>query len=71
MNLLKELGKTDSLKKYVEDRLGHDRRYAIDSTKLEKECGWKPKFNFDQAIVDSIKWYRKNEWWWKPLKTNP
>ena len=67
--LLKELGKTDSLKKYVEDRLGHDRRYAIDSTKLEKECGWKPKFNFDQAIVDSIKWYRENEWWWRPLKS--
>jgi dTDP-glucose 4,6-dehydratase len=66
--LLKELGKTDSLKKYVEDRLGHDRRYAIDSTKLEKKCGWKPKFNFDQAIVDSIKWYRENEWWWRPLK---
>jgi dTDP-glucose 4,6-dehydratase len=67
--LLKELGKTDSLKKYVEDRLGHDRRYAIDSTKLEKECRWKPKFNFDEAIVDSIKWYRENEWWWRPLKS--
>jgi dTDP-glucose 4,6-dehydratase len=67
--LLRELGKTDSLKKYVEDRLGHDRRYAIDSTKLEKECGWKPKFNFDQAIVDSIKWYRGNERWWRPLKS--
>ncbi len=66
--LLRELGKPDSLKKYVEDRLGHDRRYAIDSTKLEKECGWKPRFNFDQAIVDSIKWYRENEWWWRPLK---
>ncbi len=66
--LLKELGKPDSLKKYVEDRLGHDRRYAIDSTKLERECGWKPKFNFDQAIVDSIKWYRENDWWWRPLK---
>jgi dTDP-glucose 4,6-dehydratase len=66
--LLRELGKTDSLKKYVEDRLGHDRRYAIDSTKLEKECGWKPKFNFEQAIVDSIKWYRENESWWRPLK---
>ncbi len=68
--LLKELGKPDSLKKYVEDRLGHDRRYAIDSTKLEKECDWKPKFNFDQAIVDSIKWYQENEWWWRPLKAS-
>ncbi len=67
--LLKELGKPDSLKKYVKDRLGHDRRYAIDSTKIEKECNWKPKFNFNQAIVNSIEWYRENEQWWRPLKS--
>ena len=66
--LLKELGKPDSLKKYVEDRLGHDRRYAIDSTKIERECGWKPKFDFNQAIVNSIAWYKKNDSWWRPLK---
>ena len=66
--LLKKLEKPKSLKKYVKDRLGHDLRYAIDSTKIEKECGWKPKFNFEQAILDSIKWYQENELWWRALK---
>lgn len=53
---------------YVEDRLGHDRRYAIDPTKLENELGWKPKYTFDTGIVETIKWYQDNEQWWRPLK---
>ena len=54
--------------KYVEDRLGHDRRYAIDPTKIENELGWKPEYTFDTGIVETIEWYKNNESWWKPLK---
>ena len=53
---------------YVEDRLGHDRRYAIDPIKLETELGWKPKYTFDTGIVETIDWYLANEVWWRPLK---
>lgn len=53
---------------YVEDRLGHDRRYAIDPIKLETELGWKPKYTFDTGIVETIDWYLANEAWWRPLK---
>ncbi|MGB3159730.1 MAG: dTDP-glucose 4,6-dehydratase [Carnobacterium sp.] len=53
---------------YVEDRLGHDKRYAIDPAKLENELGWKPKYTFDTGIVETIEWYQKNENWWRPLK---
>jgi len=54
--------------KYVEDRLGHDRRYAIDPTKLETELGWRPKYTFDTGIIETINWYLENEDWWRPLK---
>lgn len=53
---------------YVEDRLGHDRRYAIDPTKIETKLGWTPKYTFDTGIVETIEWYKDNEDWWKPLK---
>lgn len=53
---------------YVEDRLGHDRRYAIDPTKIETELGWEPKYTFDSGIIETIEWYKNNEDWWKPLK---
>lgn len=53
---------------YVEDRLGHDKRYAIDPAKLENELGWKPKYTFDTGIVETIEWYQQNEDWWRPLK---
>ncbi|MFQ5671979.1 MAG: dTDP-glucose 4,6-dehydratase [Nitrospinales bacterium] len=66
--ILRELGKPESYKKFVEDRLGHDRRYAIDPAKLEKELDWRPAFGFEQAIKDTVAWYRDNPEWWKPLK---
>ena len=54
---------------HVVDRPGHDMRYAIDSTKLRKELGWKPQFtDFDSGLKDTIDWYTKNEAWWKPQK---
>jgi dTDP-glucose 4,6-dehydratase len=76
--ILKELGKPESLINYVEDRLGHDRRYAIDPTKITSELGWKPKYNFETGIKETIAWYTKNQDWLQavsgkaePIKTNP
>lgn len=61
--ILKELNKSESLIRYVTDRKGHDLRYAIDPTKIEKELGWKPKYNFDTGITQTIKWYLDNQQW--------
>ena len=57
------LEKPHSLITYVKDRLEHDRRYAIDVTKIETELGWKPKFSFDLKIKDTIDWYLNNPEW--------
>jgi len=65
--ILKELGKSENMIEYVKDRPGHDRRYAIDSTKIETELGWNPKFNFENAISQTIKWYLDNKQWWKRI----
>lgn len=65
--ILKALHKPESLIKFVTDRPGHDRRYAIDPTKLETELGWKPKYNFDTGIQQTIQWYLDNEDWWKHI----
>ena len=67
--ILKELGKDESLISYVPDRKGHDRRYAIDSSKLQKELGWKPLTSFDDGIKKTISWYLNNELWINNLKT--
>ncbi len=52
---------------FVPDRPGHDKRYSIDSSKLEKEIDWKPKYNFDEALKETVTWYLKNKNWWMPL----
>ena len=65
--ILKALNKPESLIKFVTDRPGHDRRYAIDPTKLETELGWKPKYNFDTGIRQTIDWYLNNQDWWKHI----
>lgn len=62
------LGISEDHIKYVKDRLGHDKRYAIDPTKIETELGWKPEYTFDTGIVKTIDWYKNNEDWWQPLK---
>ena len=62
--ILKALDKPESLITYVEDRKGHDLRYAIDPTKLETELGWKPKYNFDSGMKQTIQWYLANKEWW-------
>lgn len=66
--IVDRLNVSKDLVTYVEDRLGHDRRYAIDPIKLETELGWKPKYTFDTGIVETIDWYLANEVWWRPLK---
>ncbi|MBT2731085.1 dTDP-glucose 4,6-dehydratase [Carnobacterium sp. ISL-102] len=66
--IVNKLGLSHELITYVDDRLGHDKRYAIDPTKLENELGWKPKYTFDTGILETIDWYQKNESWWRPLK---
>ncbi|OGU66859.1 MAG: dTDP-glucose 4,6-dehydratase [Ignavibacteria bacterium RBG_16_36_9] len=66
-SVLKQLGKTEELIEYVKDRPGHDRRYAINSTKIKKELGWEAEHTFEQAMKDTIHWYLKNEKWWKEI----
>jgi len=65
--ILKKLGKSEDLIEYVKDRPGHDRRYAIDSSKIQNELGWKPSFEFEQAMDYTIEWYLKNKSWWERI----
>lgn len=61
-------GRYADLITYVEDRPGHDLRYAIDPSKLMGELGWRPQENFDTGIRKTVEWYLANEWWWKPIR---
>ena len=65
--ILNQVGKSEELIEYVKDRLGHDRRYAINSTKIKKELGWKPEHSFEDAIKNTVKWYLENDNWWKEI----
>jgi len=65
--VLELLGKPRSLIEFVEDRPGHDIRYSLDSSKISRELGWRPKHTFEQALEKTVEWYLENEWWWKPL----
>lgn len=65
--ILDRLGKSHDLIGYVPDRLGHDRRYAIDSAKVKEHLGWKPAHQPKEGIAETIDWYVKNEAWWQPL----
>jgi len=67
--IVEKLNAPKELIRFVEDRLGHDRRYAIDPTKLTTELGWKPKYTFDTGIVETIQWYLDNQDWWKNIKS--
>ncbi len=68
--LLALLGADESMVRYVEDRLGHDRRYSVDSSKV-MSLGWAPAQDLDQALSRTVAWYRDNRWWWEPLKASP
>ena len=65
--ILSALGKPESLIRHVTDRKGHDRRYAIDPTKIEKTLGWKPVYTFETGIPGTIDWYVQNQDWWKNI----
>ena len=65
--ILKELGKPENLIEHVEDRKGHDRRYAIDPTKIHEELGWEPATKFDEGIKRTIQWYLENKTWWENI----
>ena len=66
--ILDMLGKPESLIRYVQDRPGHDKRYAIDPEKMTNELGWEPSYTFETGIAQTVQWYLANEAWWRPLK---
>ncbi len=67
--ILNELDKPESLIKFVSDRLGHDRRYAIDSSKIRRDLGWRPKYTFEEGIIETIHWYLDNQDWISKVKS--
>ena len=67
--ILNILGKTENLIEFVKDRPGHDKRYAIDSTKIQTELSWKPEYKFEEAVVKTVEWYQKNKIWWQRIIT--
>lgn len=67
--ILSILGKPDSLMRYVEDRLGHDRRYAVDYSKIKSELGWEPKVRFEDGLRQTVEWYLQNRQWWTAIKS--
>jgi dTDP-glucose 4,6-dehydratase len=66
--ILRALGKPDSLIAHVTDRLGHDRRYALDTGKLERELGWRPRILFEVGLQETVRWYESHQAWWRRIK---
>jgi dTDP-glucose 4,6-dehydratase len=66
--ILEAMGADESSIEYVEDRKGHDLRYSVDWTKINRELGYEPQVKFEDGLKKTIQWYRDNEAWWKPLK---
>lgn len=67
--IIKLLGKDESAIEFVKDRPGHDRRYAIDWSKIKNELGWHPLHSFDEWLEKTVEWYRNNQDWWKRVKS--
>ena len=67
--ILKSIEKPSNLIEHVNDRPGHDKRYSIDSSKIKEEVGWEPKYDFTDALDQTINWYLENQKWWEPLIT--
>ncbi len=67
-NILKNLELGEEMIEYIKDRPGHDRRYAIDITKIKDELGWEPKVSFEQGMKKTIEWYKENKDWWQKIK---
>jgi dTDP-glucose 4,6-dehydratase len=68
--ILEAMGADESFIEYVEDRKGHDLRYSVDWTKINRELGYEPQVKFEDGLRETIQWYRENEAWWKPLKNS-
>ena len=67
--IIKILGKDESFIEFVKDRPGHDRRYALDWSKIKNELGWEPLHNFDEWLEKTVEWYKNNQVWWKRVKS--
>lgn len=67
--ILELMGRDESSIEFVKDRPGHDRRYAIDFSKIKKELGWEPKMSFEEGLIKTINWYKDNEDWWRNIKS--
>ncbi|MEH7392899.1 dTDP-glucose 4,6-dehydratase [Bacillus sp. JJ1503] len=67
--ILNILEKPHSLIQFIEDRAGHDRRYAIDATKIRDELGWKPVYDFEKGLLETVNWYLNNKTWWNRIKS--
>jgi len=68
--ILAEVGKPRSLVRFVEDRPGHDRRYAMDASKARRDLGWKPRRRFERGLRETVAWYRSRAAWWKAIKSS-
>ncbi|MDX2021835.1 MAG: dTDP-glucose 4,6-dehydratase [Deltaproteobacteria bacterium] len=68
-DILRLTGASDSLIKYVADRPGHDRRYAMDASKIRSQLGWKPTRDFEQGLAETVAWYRSNKTWWERVRS--
>ncbi len=66
--MIKLMGKSEDMIEFVKDRAGHDRRYSVDWSKINRELGWEPSVTFEEGLQRTIDWYEANEAWWKPLK---
>ena len=66
--IIELVGKDETMILPVKDRPGHDRRYSVDCSKIERELGWKPETDFSDALNKTVRWYLDNETWWRPLK---
>lgn len=66
--VLRIMDMPEELITFVKDRPGHDYRYALDSSRIERELGWKPETDIEKGLRMTIQWYKDNEWWWRPLK---
>jgi dTDP-glucose 4,6-dehydratase len=66
--IIEILGKSEDMIEPVTDRLGHDRRYSVDCSKIKKEFGWNARYDFEEALEKTVRWYMGNEHWWRPLK---
>ena len=68
--ILTAMGADKSSIEFVEDRKGHDLRYSVDWSKINRELGYEPKVSFEEGLAQTVNWYKSNEAWWKPLKKN-